>query len=197
MESIKKLISSKDDLIKDFVERRKYVSREYQDFGLRIASKLEDTARSSLYIKLAKEKPRALIMQAFSFAVDYPNAKNRGKLFMWKLKELENERKEAGKTDDIVTKQDQSASKPRKKGTRKKNKGNKAKISNEGKSAQKEPDAISKKSRSVKVKRSPNDDPDKGERTQKNEEKKRNRIKRRTTLNKKDGILESEQIRFT
>lgn len=64
---------------------------------------------------------------------------------MWKLKELENERKEAGKTDDIVTKQDQSASKPRKKSTRKRIKVIKLKYQTKGRALRKEPDAISKK----------------------------------------------------
>ena len=31
---------------------------------------------------------------AYSFAIDYPNAKDRSRIFMWKVKELENERKE-------------------------------------------------------------------------------------------------------
>jgi hypothetical protein len=45
-------------------------------------------------MKLAKERERALLEQAYSFAIDYPGAKgNKGKLFMWKLKELEGERK--------------------------------------------------------------------------------------------------------
>jgi hypothetical protein len=46
---------------------------------------------------MAKDKPRALLEQAFSFAIDYPNAKNRGKLFMWKLAELEKEMKDKKK----------------------------------------------------------------------------------------------------
>jgi hypothetical protein len=91
MQSIKDVLKSAKQ--KEIFDKHKYVTKEFQDYGYRIASKLGETKNVSLYIKLAKEKPRALLDQAFSFAIDYPNAKNRGKLFMWKLTELEKERK--------------------------------------------------------------------------------------------------------
>ncbi len=94
MKSVKNLIKNN----KDFQDRHKYVSKEFQDYGYRIAYKLGELKSVSLYIKLAKEKPRALMEQAFSFAIDYPSARNRGKLFMWKLKELEKEREQKTKS---------------------------------------------------------------------------------------------------
>lgn len=98
MDSVKDLIKSDGDFKKTLVNRHKYVSKEFQDYGYRIAHKLGELKNVSLYIKLAKEKPRAWLEQAFSFAIDYPNAKNRGKLFMWKLKEIEEEfKKKEGK----------------------------------------------------------------------------------------------------
>lgn len=97
MDSLKDLVKNSDDFKKDFKNRHKYVSKEFQDYGYRTALKLGELKRVSLYIKLAKEKPRAWMDQAFSFAIDYPNAKNRGRLFMWKLKELEKEHKEKEK----------------------------------------------------------------------------------------------------
>lgn len=69
----------------------KYVSKEYQMYGLRLAGKLGDTKRATMYIKWAKEKPRTILEIAYSFAIDYPNAKDRSRIFMWKVKELENE----------------------------------------------------------------------------------------------------------
>lgn len=103
MQSIKDLINNKDEkYIKSMVDRHKYVTTEYQDYGYRIALQLGQTDKISLYIKIAKEKPRALVEQAFSFAIDYPNAKNKGRLFMWKLKELE---KEADERLGIVKKE--------------------------------------------------------------------------------------------
>ena len=65
----------------------KYISREFQTFGLHLADSLNDYKHRSLYIKLAKTVHRSILEQALSFAVD-SNADNKGALFMWKLKEL-------------------------------------------------------------------------------------------------------------
>lgn len=83
-------LSKKDVVLND---SHKYISKEYQYYGLRLAGKLEDPKRVTMYIKWAKEKPRAILEQAFSFAIDYPSAKNKSRLFMWKVKELEKEYK--------------------------------------------------------------------------------------------------------
>lgn len=89
MQNLSELLKKNNqDIAKDLVEKHKFISTEYQDYGYRIALKLDDLSRKALYIKLAKEKPRALIEQAYSFAIDYPKAQNKGKIFMWKLKEL-------------------------------------------------------------------------------------------------------------
>lgn len=65
----------------------KYISREFQSFGVHLAEKLGDTRHKSLYIKLAKELPRPVLEQAYRFVID-SNARNKGALFMWKLKEM-------------------------------------------------------------------------------------------------------------
>lgn len=65
----------------------KYISREFQTFGIHLAEELDDYKHKSLYIKLAKTVHRSLLEKALSFAID-SNAKNKGALFMWKLKEL-------------------------------------------------------------------------------------------------------------
>ncbi len=83
-----------------FGNKHKYVSKEYQVYGLRLAGKLGDKERATMYIKWAKEKPRAILEIAYSFAIDYPNAKDRSRIFMWKVKELENERKEGKIQED-------------------------------------------------------------------------------------------------
>jgi len=83
-----------------FGNKHKYVSTEYQVYGLRLAGKLGDKKRTTMYIKWAKEKPRAILEIAYSFAIDYPNAKDRSRIFMWKVKELENERKEGKIQED-------------------------------------------------------------------------------------------------
>ncbi|HEX8931931.1 MAG TPA: hypothetical protein VF810_02135 [Patescibacteria group bacterium] len=65
----------------------KYVSREFQTFGLHLADVLDDYKHRSLYIKLAKTVNRSILEKALSFARD-SKADNKGALFMWKLKEL-------------------------------------------------------------------------------------------------------------
>lgn len=78
-------ILEKFDPVKD-----KYVSREFQSFGIHLAEELDDYKHRSLYIKLAKTVHRSILERALSFCVD-SNAKNKGALFMWKLKQIKEE----------------------------------------------------------------------------------------------------------
>lgn len=78
--------------IKDILDRfnpaeDKYISREFQSFGVHLAEKLGDEKRKSLYINMAKNVPRAILEEALRFVSD-ANAKNTAALFMWKLKEM-------------------------------------------------------------------------------------------------------------
>lgn len=75
-------------------EEKKYISREFQDYGYRLAEELGDLKHKALYIKLAKELPRPLLEEARNFVKDTTNVKNPAKLFMWKLTELRKEREE-------------------------------------------------------------------------------------------------------
>jgi len=70
----------------------KYISREFQDFGYRLATELDDLKHKSLYIKLAKNEDRGLLEAARRFVIDAEHARNKGSLFMWKLKKLKEER---------------------------------------------------------------------------------------------------------
>ena len=65
----------------------KYISREFQKYGIYLTEELEDYKHKSLYIKLAKTVHRSILEKALTYVSD-SNAKNRGALFMWKLKEL-------------------------------------------------------------------------------------------------------------
>ena len=77
-----------NDILKKFDPvKDKYISREFQSFGIHLAEELDDYKHKSLYIKLAKTYHRSVLEKALSFAVD-SNARNKGALFMWKLKEL-------------------------------------------------------------------------------------------------------------
>lgn len=76
------------DILKNFKPTEdNYVSREFQSFGVHLAEKLQDERRTSLYIKLAKTLPRPVLEMALRFVID-SNARSKGALFMWKLKEL-------------------------------------------------------------------------------------------------------------
>lgn len=70
------------------VKRPKNISKEFQMYGVYLAEQLDDTKHYSLYIKLAKTRPRQILDEALSYVKDYPNPKSKGKLFMWKMKEL-------------------------------------------------------------------------------------------------------------
>lgn len=66
-------------------KHNKYISQEFQAFGCHMATVLGDQAHTSLYIKLAKTYPRALLEQALAFVSDAESARSKAKLFMWKL----------------------------------------------------------------------------------------------------------------
>ncbi len=87
MQSIKQVLKSFNPA------KDKYISREFQSYGIHLAEELNDYKHRSLYIKLAKTVHRSILERALTFAVD-SNARNKGALFMWKLKELRVQRKE-------------------------------------------------------------------------------------------------------
>ena len=70
----------------------KYVSREFQKYGYDLANELGDPKRVSLYIKLSKDTPRSMIESARSFVKDAQNARSKPRLFMWKLKQLKDDK---------------------------------------------------------------------------------------------------------
>lgn len=67
--------------------RDKYLSREFQKFGIYLAEQLFDMKHKSLYIRMAKEIPRQILEDALAFVLD-SNADSKAKLFMWKVKKL-------------------------------------------------------------------------------------------------------------
>ena len=75
--------------------KQKRISREFQDYAYRLAVDLDDTAHTPIYMRLVKNNPRELLERAKSFVMD-ANARSKGKMFMWKLKQLKDEvKKEA------------------------------------------------------------------------------------------------------
>ena len=83
MKSISKIIEE----VK-FKDRPKNLTKEFQVYGVFLAETLEDTKHYSLYIKFAKELPRGLLEEALNYTKGYYHAKNKAKVFMWRLKEL-------------------------------------------------------------------------------------------------------------
>ncbi|GAB4219964.1 MAG: hypothetical protein Fur009_8410 [Candidatus Microgenomates bacterium] len=76
------------DILKKFNPLQdKYISRDFQAFGIYLAEKLGESRKKSLYIKLAKTIPRPILEEALRFVID-SNARKKAALFMWKLKEL-------------------------------------------------------------------------------------------------------------
>jgi hypothetical protein len=69
-------------------KRRKYVKNDFQAFG----DTLDDREHKSLYIRLAKTHPKELLEKALYFVKDQTQSKinSKGRLFMWKLKQLKN-----------------------------------------------------------------------------------------------------------
>lgn len=68
-------------------DQDKYLSREFQRYGIFLAEKLGDMGHKALYIKMAKEQPRQMLDDALSFVLD-SQADSKARLFMWKVKQL-------------------------------------------------------------------------------------------------------------
>ena len=85
MKSISKIIGETK-----FKDRPKNIAHEFQFYGCFLAESLSDTKHYGLYIKLAKQLPRKILEEALNFTKGYYHAKNKAKVFMWKLKELKN-----------------------------------------------------------------------------------------------------------
>lgn len=65
----------------------KYISREFQSYAIYLAESLGDPKHKSLYMRLSKTVPRAILEKALSFVKD-AKAKNKARLFMWKMKQI-------------------------------------------------------------------------------------------------------------
>src|SRR3990172_9178044 len=83
------------DVIKKYKldDKNKTISREFQLYAYDLAVELNDLAHKSLYMRLAKNTPRGLMESARSFVKDAQNARSKGRLFMWRLKQLKDEPK--------------------------------------------------------------------------------------------------------
>ena len=78
-------------------DKKKYISREFQDYGYRLSEDMDDVKHTSLYIKLAKDMPRAYLEMARNFVKDANDVRSKPRLFMWKLKEIRKEKEKDAK----------------------------------------------------------------------------------------------------
>lgn len=69
-------------------DRPKNIAYEFQAYGVFLAESLQDTKHYSLYIKLAKEVDRKILEEALNYTKEYYGAKNKARVFMWRLKQL-------------------------------------------------------------------------------------------------------------
>jgi hypothetical protein len=65
----------------------KYISREFQSFGIHLAEEMDDYKNRGMWIRLAKTNHSSVLEEALSFVKD-SNADNKIALFLWKLKQL-------------------------------------------------------------------------------------------------------------
>ncbi|MGI5828327.1 MAG: hypothetical protein ACOX6V_04895 [Patescibacteria group bacterium] len=91
MESLRNIL-----LKYDLDDSPRYISKEFQDYGYRLALELGDVKRVSMYIKFAKTIDRSILEVARCFVKDAKNVKNKSRLFMWKLKQLKTPEDKAG-----------------------------------------------------------------------------------------------------
>lgn len=68
------------------------ITREFQDYGYRLAVALNDLDHKPIYMRMAKTIDRSILEQARTFVLD-ANARNRARLFMWKVRELREAKK--------------------------------------------------------------------------------------------------------
>ncbi len=69
----------------------KYISRDFQSYGIWLAEEMEDYKNRGMWIRLAKINHRAILERALSFVKD-STVDNKIALFLWKMKQLKNEK---------------------------------------------------------------------------------------------------------
>ncbi len=87
MTKITKLQSIAQILTKFNPLEDKYISREFQAYGIYLSEELKDYKHRAIYIKMAKTIPRAILEKALNFVKD-SNARTPARLFMWKVGKL-------------------------------------------------------------------------------------------------------------
>jgi hypothetical protein len=79
--------------ISELIKNKKIIrdprnSYEHQAYGNRLAEELHDIKHRALYIRLAKNEDRNLLELARIFVTSQKDITEGGRLFMWKLKQI-------------------------------------------------------------------------------------------------------------
>lgn len=91
--TIKQVLGRFDD------RKDKYISREWQAYAVKLAEELNDKKHISLYMKLARDTDRKVLERAKSFVKD-AKARSKMRLFMWKVGQINKEKRQQIKTDN-------------------------------------------------------------------------------------------------
>jgi len=84
-----KMITMQDLLVNFKLEDKGgYITKEFQDYGYRLACEMGEEKKKSMYIKMAKTVDRKILERARSFVLDAPNVNHRGRLFFWAVGRL-------------------------------------------------------------------------------------------------------------
>jgi len=65
----------------------KYISREFQSFGIHLAEEMDDYKNRGMWIRLAKTNHRSVLEQTLSFVKD-STAPKKVALIVWKIKQV-------------------------------------------------------------------------------------------------------------
>ncbi len=82
-----KSILLKNDLLQDSSETKRHAYHEFQAYAYKLAKDLNDLTNLQIYMRLCKTVDRSVMERAFSFVAD-ANTDQKGRLFLWKLKNL-------------------------------------------------------------------------------------------------------------
>lgn len=75
-----------------FTKKSRHPANEFQAYAYKLAHDLNDLAHLQIYMRMAKTTERSLMERAFSFVAD-STSQDKGRLFLWKLKQLKKEMK--------------------------------------------------------------------------------------------------------
>lgn len=75
-------------------DKQRRISREWQDYAYRLGVELGDTEHTSLYMRMCKKTPRYVLEEALIFVKGANKVRSKAKLFMWKVKQIKDKKKE-------------------------------------------------------------------------------------------------------